>query len=563
MFNEKVLNAWLESENVSDEFKFQIKEMSEYSKSIAFSNNKITFGTAGYRAKLGPGTHLLNKFTYSQFIFGYAKYLKSKYSEIDNLSIVIGTDNRKCYKFNLDLAIKIMTSLNINVYVLENHEPLPTPMISFLIRKYKSHGGINITASHNPKEYNGIKFYNNLGSQLLPEEDEEIISNMMDPIEVLSYNPETQLDLVKFITNEDINDYFLSIKQKLFFSNGNVQFKKKILFSSMHGTATNYMVNFLTNIGYNVIPYEPQCIIDSEFSNAKVINPELAAAFKESSAYAEENNIDFIFACDPDADRLGVYFKKNNEWHLLSGNQAGIIETYFLLEQEYTNKNQEEIIQEIKPMVISTYVSNNLIDRIIKEYNGEVVRTPTGFKWIANKINNLTSDYKYINGFEEAIGALPSDINRDKDSFQVALLLLEILNYYTPQNYDFIDILEKIIYPKFGHLYSATISIEILDNNWQQKAKEYIAMLESFPGKTILTRKINEIKMNNEGSCLEFILDKDSWIKFRISGTEPKFKIYFNLFNEEHVPSYNLNILKELKEESIDILNFIEQYLEL
>ena len=262
-----------------------------------------------------------------------------------------------------------------------------------------------------------------------------------------------------------------------------------------------------------------------------------------------------MLASDPDADRLAIAIKKDDEWVFLNGNQAGIIETYYKLQKfKHTKKT---------PVVVSTYISTNLIDRIIKPFNGKIIRTPTGFKWVGDQINKLKKNEFYINGFEEAIGALPSTINRDKDSFQTAALILEIINSYNAKFMNLIDILEKEIYPTYGHWYGSTTSLIIKGTNWKNKALNMLDVLKNNDLTKIGDRKIKSKIFNVDADAMEYHFENDSWVKFRISGTEPKFKIYTNLYalNDNH--TYDLSFTQKLQEESNKIVEFIKEYLKI
>ncbi|MDE6473210.1 MAG: phospho-sugar mutase [Ureaplasma sp.] len=554
-YQNKLIEAWLNSENVSDDLKKQIESMSDEQKEQAFKEDQLKFGTAGYRAIMGPGNHYLNEITYKQLAYGYAEYLKHYGMNNKDKKIVVVSDNRLNYVNHIKGIINVLKSFDYEVIVAENFQPFPTPILSYVIRETNAIGAINITASHNPKEYNGIKFYNGTGSQLLPNEDLKLIQYIPDSFTFLDKTFDDYTQDVQIIDQSIIDKYFSDIISCLKLTKAN-DFKEPILFSSMHGTSSNYMTKFLKSLDYNIIDYSLHNFINSEFINAKNINPESFEAFKDLIEFAEKLNIKYIIATDPDADRLGFCYKRQNEWILLDGNRAGIIQTnYLMTHKEFHDK---------KPAIISTYVSNNFIDLIAQKYNANVYRTATGFKWIANAINNLDDNEEFVIGFEEAIGALDCDINREKDSFQVAGLLLEILKSYQSLNYDFTDILEKEIYAKYKYWYGITISKIIKSYNWKEVSESYINLLSNYSHKNIVSRNIEKIQFNEQANCLEFILENNSWIKFRISGTEPKFKIYFNLYYEG-ISKNKLasEIDQELKQEIDDILDFIELYLQM
>lgn len=543
---------WLNNSNVSDSLKEKIKLMSSDEISIAFNDAPIQFGTAGYRAKMGPGNHYLNEFTYQQLATGYAKFIKEKFNNFRKIKVLVVHDNRHNGEFFTTIVCSVLEKFNIIPVITKYNELLPTPIASYLIRKMKLQGCVNITASHNPKEYNGFKCYDETGAQLLPNESKKIIDFLPSWKEVLdnkikiNFNP-------RIVPKLFINKYFNDVLHSLIKTKCSPKYLN-LVYSSMHGTASNYMSNFLKKLGYTCIDLASQNYPDPNFTNAKICNPEDPQSLEDAINFANIVNSNIVLASDPDADRLAIVIKKDNEWVFLNGNQAGIIETYYKL------KNLK-IKNKITPIAISTYISTNLIDKILISFNGKVIRTPTGFKWIANEINHLKKNELYINGFEEAIGALPSTINRDKDSFQTAALIMEIIYEYHNKSMDLVDLLEKEIYPKYGHWYGETTSILIHDLNWKEKALSIFEKLKSNDLDKICNRDIINKKNNEEASAIEYYFDNDSWVKFRISGTEPKFKIYTNLYPKQDNFEYDTSYTKQLQIESFEIVEFMKKYL--
>ena len=551
MSNEIYLE-WLNNSNVSELLKIQMKSMSETEKAIAFNDKKIQFGTAGYRAKMGPGNHYLNEFTYKQLATGYAKFIKEKFHNLSKIKVLVVHDNRLNGAFFTDIVCTTLEKYNIIPVITKYNELLPTPIASYLVRKMKLHGCINITASHNPKEYNGFKCYDSTGAQLLPNDSKKIIDFLPSWKEVL----ETKIEInfkPYFVPKIFINRYFIDVYKSLIKTKYSPKYLN-LVYSAMHGTASNYMSSFLNKLGYKCIDLVTQNYPDPNFTNTKICNPEDPQSLEDAINFADIVNSNIVLASDPDADRLAIVIKKDNEWVFLNGNQAGIIETYYKL-------HNLKIKNKFVPVVISTYISTNLIDKIVKQFNGKVIRTPTGFKWIANEINNLRKNEVYINGFEEAIGALPSTINRDKDSFQTAALIMEIIYYYHNKSMDLVDLLEKEIYPKYGHWYGETTSIVINDLNWKEKALLILEKLKTNDLGKICNREIVSKNFNEKADAMEYYFEGDSWVKFRISGTEPKFKIYTNLFSKNDNFEYDTTYTKQLQIESFEIVEFIKKYL--
>lgn len=444
----KIFETWLNHERVSKELKQEMQLMSDEEKSVAFNEAQIAFGTAGYRAKMGPGNHYLNEITYQQLSEGYARFLVNKYPKKRKALVV--HDNRRNAQLFTMVAAYTLAAHGIEVYLVENNDLLPTPIASYLIPRLGCAGAINVTASHNPKEYNGFKCYDDTGCQLLPDDAKNIVEYMPSWSEIMDKPLVKNDEMIKYIDPKMIDQYFTDITKTLVHTNPSVKKNIKLVYSAMHGTASNYMSKFLNGLGYECIDVKEQNFPNSDFINTPLCNPEDPKALTLATSIADQNKVNLVLASDPDADRLAIALKKDGKWIFLNGNQAGIIETYYRFN---VLKNDYRI-----PVAISTYISTNLIDRIAKDFKGKIIRTATGFKWVGDQINKLSKKEVYVNGFEEAIGALPSDLNRDKDSFQTAALILEIINFYQDKNWDLIDILEKEIYPKYGHWYGNTTS---------------------------------------------------------------------------------------------------------
>lgn len=537
-----IAKKWLNSPLVTNDEKNMIKSYSEEECSIFFSSNKMQFGTAGIRSKMGPGTNQFNKFTYRQLSHGYCKYILEK---TNRPKIIIAHDNRlNSDLFALECA-KVATSFNIEVFLIEKNELKATPIISYLIRELKLDGGIIITASHNPKEYNGFKAYKNNGGQIL-EEDATIITNYMPESDSILENIYMEKEnLIQYVDQKWINKYYDDCNNALIFTDKTKEKKFPIIFTAHHGTATNDMVNILKKYNYtNLILVKEQCYADPNFSNSPSSNPEEPRSFDLALKYAKKNNAKIILGVDPDADRLAVVVKdKNDTWHYLTGNEMGIIFTYFILKNKKFNKT---------PFIVSTYVSTNLISRIAEKFGAKVFLTGTGFKLLGEAIDKNYKKYDFVVAFEEAIGSLNSTINRDKDSFQASLLALEIFNYYQEQNITFIELLDSI-YEEFGYWSGKTVSNTIVDLNWREKANLLMDKISNYNDKVICGINLLKIEWNKKGGCLEWIFEKDIYVKFRLSGTEPKFKVYYNLYEEskekviklqEQFEKYIENILK-------------------
>ncbi len=522
---------WLNLKGLSDELKEQLKNMSKKELKIAFSRKQLAFGTAGIRAKMGPGTQYLNKFVYQQMMIGYCKYILSK--KYHNPTILIAHDNRMYSdEFAMECA-KVAQKMGVDAYLMGQNKLLPTPILSYAIRKNKFHGGVNITASHNPKEDNGFKAYNQLGAQVLPEEAAVIVKNMPESKEILDLSKhyegrkEGQILYLDYdLTIENFFDDLIraTVIDKTFLVPSAPIKNFPIVFTGFHGTTTELLPKLLKQIGFKKIyVYPKHASIDGKFANCPISNPENPKAFNDILKFATEKKATVIIGCDPDGDRVAMGFKKTNRWRFLKGNEMGAIFAHYLITKRPYTKT---------PLIITTHVSSSFVDRIAAKHKAEVMRTKTGFKWLSNMIDSLPEKYQFVLGFEEAIGALPHDICRDKDAFGTVLLALEILNHGNAYFVDLHDYVCDRLYDVYGPTFTETYSYTINADDWQPIAKKLMYRALRTKEKKLFDYTIQKAWYQREADAVVWTLDKDSWIKFRISGTEPKFKVYFNFNNE-------------------------------
>lgn len=545
MTSPTIVDLWLQSKNVSAADKQKIALMSQEELGIAFADKPLAFGTAGIRAKMGPGTQFLNRVTYYQMTSGYAKFLLEKFAN-QEVKVIVAHDNRNNgIQFAADVA-DLLTSMGIKVVLFDNNQLASTPVVSFAIRHIGAQGAVIVTASHNPKEDNGFKIYDETGGQVLPDDGKRIAQLMISPQEALALNVKSDDSLISFFDESIFEKYYLECLKAVIKTDIRENKNFPIIFSGQHGTASKRLPVFLKCLGYtNIICVKEQCEYDGNFSNTKTPNPENREAWDLSITYADRYNANVIVQVDPDADRFAIGLRHQGNWRFLSGNQMGIIYTYYVLRNKRFTKT---------PYVVSSWVSTNLIDRIVKDYGGKVYRVGTGFKWQGAKINEIGDREDFVVGFEEAVGALNSKINRDKDAYQAAALALEIYYECYKQGCDLVDLLETEIYGKYGQIYNETISFTFTEFNWTELAQQRMDKLLTYAAGKILNRPITAVKFNEGGGCIDWILDGDSWIRFRMSGTEPKFKVYLNLYG---------NSLAELNDEASAIDKEIRNLLDL
>lgn len=529
--------TWLNS-SLPNSLKNELKEMDEQTIKESFYNN-LSFGTAGMRGIMGLGTNRLNIYTIRKATLGFANYLIHNYKNDLKRGVVIGHDNRfNSREFCLDCA-SLLSSKGINVYIFDSLRP--TPEISFAIRKLKAIGGIIITASHNPKEYNGYKVYDETGCQLTDSKCNLLIEEINKIEDILSYTFKENKQLITTLNYDFDKLYYTEIK-KLSLNNPN---KKdfKIVYSPEHGTALKGIQEILNNLGYNLYPVEKQCSPDPSFPNTLSPNPEDEKAYIESIKLAKQIDADLILVTDPDGDRIGVGVKHNNDYTLLTGNQTGALILDYLLNNKTCDNNS---------LVISSIVTTSLIETLAKKYNTFFKQTLTGFKYIGETITKYQNEKEFLFAVEESYGCSLSNIVRDKDSLQAALIISEMTCFYKNKNLTLIDKLNEL-YNTYGYYYDKVISYSLDSLTGKEQINKIMNNLRKENLDNLCSYKIKRIEDYETGyldfpksNVLRFILEDDSFIAIRPSGTEPKYKIYFSI--KEKSQEKALNKYQKIKE---------------
>ena len=448
LWKRNYLNLTLETKNMFDNLNdIEIQE--------AFGTD-LEFGTAGLRGILGAGTGRMNIFTVRRATLAFIKFLKGKFSQEDLLTkgIVIGCDNRKwSLEFQNDVA-QLFAKNKILAKIFENDELIPTPIVSFSVKAEDCIGGIVITASHNPREYNGYKIYDENGCQYLPEAT-NVIGKYYNSIndEVFNIPLEYDLSLIKYLGQKTKDKYLAMINDMQFYPGEKKNLK--IIFSNFHGTSKLWTPVILKNLGYEVIIVKEQYDYDENFTNAPSPNPEILSNYDLAISYAEKHNADIIIVNDPDADRIGIGVKdtKTNSFKLLTGNEtAPIILEYWISQHKKFNKLPNNAV------MYNTFVTGNLSDKVCEKYDVKVIKTLTGFKWIGSQIPlEKERNLSFIFGFEEAYGYVLNPKTRDKDGIQSSIVISEAANYYKNKGKTLVDVLEDI-YQELGYYYCYTVN---------------------------------------------------------------------------------------------------------
>ena len=524
MLNENVkrnYEEWLEK--VSDEeLKKELESLSGDEEAI---NERfyceLEFGTGGLRGKLRAGTNGMNVNTVSRAAAGLAEYLTETVKGEKSVSIAYDSRN-KSREFAF-LSAEIFSAKGIKAYIFD--ELAPTPVLSFAVRYLKTSAGVVVTASHNPKEYNGYKVYNEKGCQIT----EEAARAITEKIENASYFGKYRSNntLIEVLDNRVMNA-FLSEVEKLSLFDGTASSAPKIVYTPLNGTGYKPVTEILKRIGVKDLTVVPeQAYSDGNFPTCPYPNPEEKAALKLAIELAEKTNADMVLATDPDADRVGIAVrKKDGGFRLFNGNETGAIMENFMLSVKSKNGSMPK-----NPVVVKTIVTSDMATDIAKKYGAEVKEVLTGFKYIGETIDSLENPEDYVFGMEESYGYLVGRHVRDKDSVSAAMIIVEAAAYYASTGKTLIDALEDL-YAEFGYYKTALVSRVYPGEKGKTEMDALISALRENPLKEIAGIKINEFKDYSKGieglpksNVLSFIGDGIKVI-VRPSGTEPKVKYY-------------------------------------
>lgn len=510
---------WLSSENIDDKLKQElvnIKNNETEIKSRFYQN--LSFGTAGIRGILGAGINRMNVNIVAWATKGLANCLLEQDS--GEISVVIGYDVRYMSREFAEVAAVVLADSGIQVHLFPTIAP--TPLVSYGVRKLKANAGIMITASHNPKEYNGYKVYGSDGAQIVGSMGTQISGQLekIDPlgIKISKFNIENKN--INYIENNIIENYKNEVLNVSFEKNLNKDIS--VVFTPLNGTG-QMVEEVLKDKGYkNVITVEEERYPDSEFKTTNIPNPENPNVFRLAEQTGKLHNADILLATDPDADRVGVEILNNNEYVFLTGNQIGILLVNYILNKKMPKNSY----------IIKTIVTSKLVDKLAKKRSVGVADVLVGFKNIYELVGKweLIGENKFIMGFEESLGFGLATFVRDKDAILASSIIVEMAAYYKKQGKTLIDILNEI-YEEFGYEYEQLFSIAI-DTIEDETLVDKI--MEDFicnPVKTIDNLKLMEtVEHFNIGSSKDSTLiykfTEENWFAIRPSGTEPKVKFY-------------------------------------
>lgn len=539
---EQNYQRWMNSNVVDQDTKNYLKNLSVEEKNDAFFKD-VEFGTAGMRGILGPGTNRLNIFTVRKATIAFGLYLKEIFKENIKRGVVISHDNRNMSReFTLDTA-KTLNEMGINTFIFESLRP--TPELSFAVRELQAIGGIMITASHNPKEYNGYKVYDENGCQLVPYRIKRLLEILNTLPNELSVTYEKSPIYGKnVILDEKIDDKYVDAVLSIRLNPDLDKSNFKVVYTPQHGTSFVPAMKMFEKAGYknNIFPVLKQCKPDPNFSNTLSPNPEEKKAYEEPLKLAKEINADLIVMTDPDADRVGVAFKNSKgDFELLTGNQSGALLINYILSQR-----KEKGILSKNGVMYNTIVTSTLGTKIAAYYGVKTVSLLTGFKFIGDAIElamkNNGPHYEF--GYEESYGCLISPFARDKDAQQALLMIVEMTLYYL-RHHKTLDIVMEELQQKFNYYHDTQFSIFFAGAEGPEKMNKLMNSLRG-PINDIAGYKVTRVEdykkgiaRNADGSEEKLDLPKSDVLKFymgenkiicvRPSGTEPKCKFYYGV----------------------------------
>lgn len=530
---------WLNSANIDAITREELEAMKGNDQEIKERfYRELEFGTAGLRGVLGAGINRMNKYLVRKTTKGYAEYIKNAGAEACSRGIVISHDNRR---FSVEFCREtagVLAANGIKAYIFDSLRP--TPELSFAVRELNAFGGVMITASHNPPEYNGYKLYDERGCQLIPEVNDLVVAEIAkinDPLTVESMSVEEAGDMVQILGNDIDEKYYSAVTSICV--RPEVKKDIKIIYSPQHGTGNVPVRTVLERLGYDVIAVEEQCTPDTEFSKTLSPNPENKEAYVLAIEYAKKADADIVITTDPDCDRLGVAVKQNGEYVLMTGNQSAAVLLEYILEGRKENGTLPD-----NGVMFNTIVTSDLGDRICKKYGVSVEKTLTGFKFIGDKIysHELKGDKKFVFGYEESYGCLAADFVRDKDAVQASLMLCEAAAYYHQMGKTLIDVLYSL-YDEYGYFLDALDNFMFKGIDGNEKMSALLNDLRKDPPQKSGDVDVTGIEdylsdeMINAGfpasNVLKFTLEDGSWVAVRPSGTEPKCKFYFSVVGSD------------------------------
>ncbi len=542
---QKEYEKWITNAKLNDEGRAELNAIANDEKEKEYRfGGELAFGTAGMRGIIGYGVNMMNIYTVMRATQGLCEWLKSLGKDAMARGVVVSYDTRRKSQEFAKATAGVLAQNGIKAYLFD--EVHPVPMLSYAVRYLKTMAGVMITASHNPKEYNGYKVYGEDGAQMSPEDTDKVVGYINQIDDYFSVSADENSPLIVSVPKKLDEDYIeelasLTLSKKAVDACGA---NLKLVYTPVHGSGYIPVTTILKKLGINATVVEEQTTKDTEFSTVKVPNPEFKETLSMGIALANKINADVVFGTDPDSDRLGVALKdKTGEFVALSGNQVGILLLDYIL-----TRLTEDNAMPANPAVVKSFVTTGMAKALCDEYGVTLYETPVGFKFIGEKIKEWERNHKhtYIFGFEESCGYLRGTHARDKDAVVASMLCAEMVCYYTYQGKSVFDRLQEI-YKRYGYVLDKNVSVQYSGLNAMKEMNAVVdglkgIKLTDFAGvKVLAVRDYSSAKRTDfvSGSveemdipkcnCVYYELEGGSFVCVRPSGTEPKLKIYYSL----------------------------------
>ncbi len=567
----ELFNSWLGDSRLAEEDRAELAAIAQNEKEKEYRfGGELEFGTAGMRGIIGCGVNMMNVYTVRRATQGLAEYVKTLPEGAKERGVVISYDTRKNSYLFAKSAAEVLAKNGVKVYLFTRVHPVP--MLSYAVRYLNAVAGIMITASHNPKEYNGYKVYGEDGAQMSPEATAIVVSYIEKITDYLSVTGEANSPLIVPVP-ESVDDDYIAELSKLTLSKEAVEKcgkDLKLVYTPVHGSGYVPVMRILKKLGINVTVVEEQTTEDSAFSTVAVPNPEFKETLSMGIALANQIHADVVFGTDPDSDRLGVAVKDDRgEFLALSGNQVGIL----LLDYILTRLKEENALPE-NAAVVKSFVTTGMAKLICDEFGVALFETPVGFKFIGEKIKLWERDgsHTYIFGFEESCGYLRGTHARDKDAVVASMLCAEMVCYYTYIGKTVYTRLQEI-YQKYGFVLDKNVSIQYQGLNAMKEMNAVVDALKRVsvdrfgPLEVVAIRDYSASVRKLAGggtepldipkcNCVYYELAGGSFICVRPSGTEPKLKIYYSVKAESEAVANA--VLETVKGEVQKLLNSVK-----
>ena len=544
----EIYESWLKDERLAPDAKAELETIKDNKEDIEYRfGAELEFGTAGMRGIIGYGTNMMNIYTVKRATQGLAEFIKAKGAEAMKRGVAISYDTRLKSDEFAAAAAEVLAANGINAYKFNDVHPVP--MLSFAVRALNAFAGIMVTASHNPKQYNGYKVYGEDGAQMSPDDTAvvvEYIQKITDYLGTPAPTAEQAKKHIKAVPAKVDKKYYKELK-KLTISKKAIKAcgkNLKLVYTPVHGSGYIPVTTILKKIGINATVVEEQVKKDPEFSTVEVPNPEFKETLSLGIKLAQKIDATVVFGTDPDSDRLGVAVKnKEGEFEALSGNQVGILLLDYIL-----TRLKEEGNLPANAAVVKSFVTTGMARAICQKYGVTLFEVPVGFKFIGEKIKEWEKDHShtYVFGFEESCGYLRGTHARDKDAVVASMLCAEMVCYYEYAGKTVYQRLQEI-YSEYGYVLDCNISIPFKGLNAMKEMNAVVDGLKEKPATEFDIYKVTTVRDYSKNiktdiatgatseigspltNCVYYELENGSFICVRPSGTEPKLKIYFSV----------------------------------